>query len=114
MGDHRQIQGRGTARAKARVSNPAAPGAQLCDPYVDGSGRITGYGVADLRNSARTNWRLSKRNVLAVEQLLINMPHAALRTSDQRHEQMLRRFIQFKEAHPNKPFTAYKGREKWM
>ena len=84
------------------------------DPYVDGSGRITGYGVADLRNLARTNWRLSKRNVWAVEQLLINMPHAALRTSDQRHEQMLRRFIQFKEAHPNKPFTAYKGREKWM
>ena len=84
------------------------------DPYVDGSGRITGYGVADLRNFTRSNWRLSKRNVWAVEQLLIDMPHAALKTSDTRHAQMLRRFTEFKKAHPNKPFIAYKGRTKWM
>ena len=84
------------------------------DPYVDGSGRITAYGVADLRDFTRSNWRLSKRNVWAVERLLINMPHAALNTSDRRHAQTLKKFLEFKKAHPSKPFKDYKGRDKWM
>jgi hypothetical protein len=29
------------------------------DPYVDGSGRITGYGVLDLRTLQKCDWRLS-------------------------------------------------------
>lgn len=33
------------------------------DPYVDGSGRITGYGVLDLRALRRCDWHLSSRNV---------------------------------------------------
>ena len=84
------------------------------DPYVDGSGRITAYGVADLRGFTRSNWRLSKRNVWAVERFLIDMPHAALKTSDRRHAQMLKKFLEFRLSHPNRPFTDYKDRDKWM
>src|SRR5207253_755946 len=40
------------------------------DPYVDRTGRINGYGVLDLR-TLRADWRLSPRNVWAVEQALI-------------------------------------------
>ena len=84
------------------------------DPYVDGSGRIIAYGVADLREFTWSNWRLSKRNVWAVERLLIDMPHAALKTSIRRHEQMLKKFLEFKKNHPSRPFKAYKDRDKWM
>ncbi len=84
------------------------------DPYVDGSGRITAYGVADLGSFSRSNWRLSKRNVWAVERLLIDMPHTELRTSDLRHAKMLKRFLRFKQAHPDQPFTAYRDRGTWM
>ncbi|MFQ5745569.1 MAG: hypothetical protein ACE5HV_18620, partial [Acidobacteriota bacterium] len=44
------------------------------DPYVDASGRITGYGVLDLRRLRRCDWRLSPRNVWAVSQALIRLP----------------------------------------
>jgi hypothetical protein len=84
------------------------------DPYVDGSGRITGYGVANLETFTRSNWRLSTRNVWAVEQFLIEMPHETLVTSERRHKRVLRKFLEFKKAHPNKPYTDYKDRNKWM
>lgn len=84
------------------------------DPYVDGSGRIIGYGVGDLRELTRSDWRLSTGNVWAVERALIRMPHTRLRTSDRRHERMLRRFTEFKKRCPDRPFLDYEGRERWM
>ncbi|MDR5683771.1 MAG: hypothetical protein QN163_07085 [Armatimonadota bacterium] len=68
------------------------------DPYVDGSGRIVAYGVADLDEIVRGDWRLSDHNVWEVERALIRMPHRRLRTSDRRHGRMLRRFLAFKES----------------
>lgn len=79
------------------------------DPYVDGSGRITGYGVGDLDALVRGDWRLSERNVWEVERALIRMPHRPLRTSDRRHQRMLRRFLALKES--GRPFTARVVRE---
>jgi hypothetical protein len=68
------------------------------DPYVDGSGRIVGYGVAEMNEVVRGDWRLSDHNVWEVERALIRMPHHRLRTSDRRHEKMLRRFLAFKRS----------------
>jgi len=84
------------------------------DPYVDGSGRITGYGVADLREVRRVDWRFSERNVWAVERYLIRMPHKRLRASDRRHRQTLERFRAFRERHPDVPFVEYENRHKWL
>jgi hypothetical protein len=70
------------------------------DPYVDGSGRIIGYGVADLDEIVRGDWRLSGRNVWEVERALIRMPHRRLQTSDRRHHKTLRRFLEFKRSGP--------------
>jgi hypothetical protein len=36
------------------------------DPYVDGSARVVGYGVADLRTMVRIDWRLSEKDARAV------------------------------------------------
>lgn len=84
------------------------------DPYVDGSGRILGYGILDLRTLRHTNWRLSERNVWAVERALIEMPHKKLRTSDRRYEATLRQFLAFRKKHPDRPATYYANRHEWL
>jgi hypothetical protein len=84
------------------------------DPYVDGSGRITGYGVFDLRTLTRCDWRLSERNVWKVERTLIEFPHRRLRTSHRRYRAMLRRFAAFKAAHPDKPADFYEDQHLWL
>jgi hypothetical protein len=84
------------------------------DPYVDGSGRITGYGVADLRTLVRGNWRLSTRNVKEVERALIKMPHKKIQTSNRRYRAMLRQFKAFRKKHPKKPVTFYSNRRVWL
>jgi hypothetical protein len=84
------------------------------DPYVDGSGRITGYGVFDLRTLRNCDWRLSPRNVWAVERALIELPHKKLKTSERRYRAMLRKFLAFRKKHPNCPATFYANRHQWM
>ncbi len=84
------------------------------DPYVDGSGRIIGYGVLDLRTLRRPNWRLSSRNVWAVERVLIKMPHKKLKTSDRRYRAVLRRYRTFRKNYPDRPATFYANRHEWL
>ena len=84
------------------------------DPYVDGSGRITGYGVADLRNLVQGDWRLSEKNIWEVERTLIRMPHRKLRTSSRRYQAILRQFREFRERHPNAPVTFYENKHQWL
>ena len=84
------------------------------DPYIDGSGRINGYGVINMNELTTGDWRLSERNVWAVERRLIDMSHHVLKTSDRRYERALNRFLRFKKIHPDKPFTAYSNRHQWL
>lgn len=84
------------------------------DPYVDHSGRITGYGVTNLDKLARVDWRLSKRNVWAVENALIAMPHKKLQTSERRYRRMLRKYRAYRQKHPTGPVTFYANRHQWM
>jgi hypothetical protein len=84
------------------------------DPYVDFSGRVTGYGVFDLRTLRRCDWRLSERNVWAVEKALIKFPHRKLRSSIRRYREMLRRFRAFKKRFPDAPVDFYSGKHRWL
>lgn len=84
------------------------------DPYVDGSGRVTGYGVFDLRTLPRCDWRLSEQNVWAVEKALIKMPHQPVRTSERRYRAILRQFRAFKQRHPHAPVDFYAGKRNWL
>ncbi len=56
------------------------------DTYVDKTGRVTGYGVADLRDLGNYDWRFSARNVWKVERLLQEVPHTPLRMSERRYQ----------------------------
>ena len=63
------------------------------DPYVDASGRVTGYGSAHLDQTG-VAWRDSSRHVWQVERFLIDLPHRALRGSDRRYQRLLQRWRQ--------------------
>jgi hypothetical protein len=84
------------------------------DPYVDGSGRIVGYGIFDLRDLKRCDWRLSPGNVWAVERTLIKMPHRSLQTSEKRYKKVLNQFRAFRERNPASPVDFYSNRKFWM
>jgi hypothetical protein len=84
------------------------------DPYVDGCGRIVGFGVADLRTLVKCDWRLSSENVKEVERALIKMDHKPLRTSDRRYQAALRKYQSFRQKHPHEPATFYANRPLWL
>lgn len=84
------------------------------DPYVDHTGRITGYGLADLGDLGRYDWRFSPRNVWKVERHLQEIPHRPLRSSDARYRRLLARYEEFKRLNPRGHLTDYAGRETWM
>lgn len=83
------------------------------DPYVDFTGRITGYAVVDLRVMGRYDWRLSERNVWKVERMLLNLPHRPIRSSDARIDRLRRRYVEFRRRYPDCRPVYYSGRERW-
>jgi len=83
------------------------------DPFVDFTGRINGYGVLDLRTLS-ADWRLSTRNVWAVEQALIRMPHRGLRTSDARYWKWHARYKRYKARYPDGRPVFYPNRHRWL
>jgi hypothetical protein len=83
------------------------------DPYVDFTGRVTAYAVADLRDLGDYDWRLSERNVWKVERYLLEYPHRSMRTSDARFEKLRAAYRAFRAANPGRKPTDYRGRERW-
>ena len=84
------------------------------EPYVDYSGRITGYGLGNLYDLGKYDWRFSTRNIWKVENYLREIPHRGIRSSDRRYEQLLARFKAFKQRHPDKSPAYFESRNKWM
>jgi hypothetical protein len=84
------------------------------DPYVDLTGRITGYGLGDLYELGAYDWRFARRNVWRVERYLQEIPHAALRSSDARYERLHARYQEWKMEHPHESPTYYDNRGQWM
>jgi hypothetical protein len=83
------------------------------DPYVDKTGRITGYAVVDLNVLGDYDWRLSERNVWKVERVLLAWPHRAIRSSDARIDRLRAQYYEFLERFPGQKPVDYPGREKW-
>ncbi len=84
------------------------------EPYVDFTGRLTGYGVGNLYDLGHYDWRFSPRNVWKVEQYLLKMPHKKYRMSKRRYEQVLRRYKAFRADDPDAPVNYYDSRPTWM
>ncbi|MBS1998059.1 MAG: hypothetical protein JSS86_17170 [Cyanobacteria bacterium SZAS LIN-2] len=84
------------------------------DPYVDYTGRIKGYAVADMNEIGRYDWRFSDANLLRVEHFLIEYPHKPLVCSERRYQSLLKRYTEFKEKYPKRQPDYYENRDKWM
>jgi hypothetical protein len=92
---------------------PRALALSYVDPYVDYTGRIVGYAVADLRALGDYDWRLSEKNVWKVERMLLELPHRPIRISDRRIDRLRARYTAFKQRHPALRPLFYRGRERW-
>jgi hypothetical protein len=84
------------------------------DAYIDFSGRIKGYGLADLRDLRNYDWRFSSHNMHKIEDYLREMPHKSLRSSDKRYERWAKRYKQFKKRYPERSPKYYPNRHQWM
>ena len=86
---------------KAVFRTPRALALSYVDPYIDFTGRITGYTVVDLRDAlGEYDWRLSERNVWKAERVLLDAAHTPIRSSDARIDRLRRRYVAFKRQHP--------------
>lgn len=66
-------------------------------PFVDGTGRVVGYGTADLNELIpNVDWRFARGSVWRVEQALIDMPHRKIRMSTHVYRRCLKRYLAFK------------------
>jgi len=83
------------------------------DPYIDFTGRITGYAVVDLRVMGSYDWRLADTNVWKVERMLLDHPHRSIASSDRRVDWLKARYRAFRDAYPGLKPVLYRGREKW-
>jgi len=94
-------------------AGPLALARSYVDPYVDYTGRVTGYAVVDLRILDTYDWRLAETNVWKVERMLLEYPHRAIATSDRRFERLRARYVSYRAAHGGRKPLFYRGRDRW-
>jgi hypothetical protein len=82
------------------------------DPYIDTSGCVKAYAVADLRALGSYDWRLSIRHVWKVERYLLDFPHRPIRFSQRRVDRLRAKYFKYKrEQGGRKPL--YYDRRGW-
>lgn len=64
------------------------------DPYIDKTGRITGYCLVNL-DQAQCDWRASRKQVWEAEKFLINAKHIPLYSSDSRYRRLHKRYLKY-------------------
>jgi hypothetical protein len=71
------------------------------DPFVDKTGRVTGWARYDLRDEqGKADWRWDRRHVWRIERTLLELPHKPMLASDARHQAMRRAYVAWKKEHP--------------
>lgn len=93
-------------------ATPRALALSYVDPYVDYTGRVTGYAVVDLRVMGTYDWRLADTNVWKLERVLLDYPHRRIATSDSRINRLRRWYVRYRGQYERKP-VEYRGRERW-
>lgn len=95
-------------------ASPRALARSYMDPYVDFTGRVTGYVVVNIAElMGGYDWRLAPTNVWKVERVLLDYPHRPLGSSDARVDRLRSRYRAFRAANPGRKPVFYKGRERW-
>jgi hypothetical protein len=84
------------------------------EPYVDFSGRIKGYGLANLYDLGNYDWRFSARKMSKIEDYLRELPHKKIHSSDKRYEKLLAHYHRYKKRYPERSPAYYDNRDQWM
>ena len=99
---------------KPRFRTPRALATSYYDGYVDYTGRLKGFGVANLADALPGyDWRLTTKNAWKVEQMLIDWPHRKIKTSIRRYRQLLRNYKAYRATHNDRKPIYYSGKTKW-
>jgi hypothetical protein len=99
---------------KPAFATPRALALSYFDPYVDFTGRVTGYAVVDVaKEMGDYDWRLADTNIWKVERMLLDYPHRPIASSDARVNKLRARYRAFRRANPGKKPVSYRGRERW-
>jgi hypothetical protein len=94
-------------------ASPRALALSYVDPYVDFTGRVTGFAVVDLGKAMNGyDWRFAETNVWKVERMLLDYPHQHIATSGARTRRLRAWYRAFRKKHGVKP-VSYRGRDKW-
>ena len=94
--------------------SPRALALSYVDPYVDYTGRVTGFAVVDVNQAMGAyDWRLADTNIWKVERMLLDYPHQRIITSDARHTRLKKQYREYREAHGGRKPIYYTGRERW-
>jgi len=92
--------------------SPRALAESYFDPYIDYTGCVTGYAVTHMRIMGSYDWRFSRRNVWAVEHMLLGVRSRKIRRSRQRVKRERQKYRDYLAKYKKKPLY-YRGREKW-
>jgi hypothetical protein len=99
---------------KPRFRSPRALARSYYDGYVDYTGRVKGFGVANLVDALPGyDWRLTTKNAWKVEQMLIDWPHRKIKSSTRRYRVLLKNYKAYRAGHNDRKPIYYRGREKW-
>jgi hypothetical protein len=83
------------------------------DPYIDYTGRITGYAVVNVADGMGSyDWRLATTNIWKVERMLLDYPHRTIASSDRRVNALRARYRKYRARYGRKP-VYYAGRDRW-
>jgi hypothetical protein len=93
--------------------SPRALAESYCDPYIDYTGMVKGYSVVSLDVMGSYDWRFSRRNVWAVEKMLLDIPQLKIVRSKKRARKERKRYAEYRKRHNDKKPLYYRGREKW-
>jgi len=98
---------------KAVFASPRTLALSYFDPYIDFTGRITGFAVVNLSSvMGDYDWRVAATNVWKVERVLLDLRHRPIASSDRRVEVLRARYRRYRARHGRKPLY-YARRERW-
>ena len=98
---------------KPVFATPRALALSYFDPYIDFTGRVTGYAVVNVaREMGDYDWRLAETNIWKVERMLLDYPHRRIASSDRRVDALRARYRSYRRKFGRKPIY-YKGMERW-
>src|SRR5262249_10874680 len=96
---------------KPVFATPRALALSYFDPYIDLSGRLTGYAVLNLDDvMGDYDWRLSGTNVWKVERVLLDYRHRRISSSNDRVNRLRARYRRFVRTYPGHKPLPYPGR----